>query len=175
MRVSLAVGLVLIVSGTAAADPDGRAPESRDEIKAHGPPRVYVAGGGAALFVDGETWVTWLGVDAGTPLAGPLWVTGRIGRAAVLVSGEEVDSNIHSTEVGAGLELRTCPWPWLACAAVGLSATTVIDDDGHVGIAAWPYLEGEIGLGAIALRAGLVGRFGREGGVGTSSSIVLRF
>jgi hypothetical protein len=160
------------MSATAVADPEG---ESSGTVQPEGPPRFYIAGGAEGVWVDSATMVGSYKLDGGMPVIGPLWARAHLARTTVFGDESNAEMDIHATELGGGLELRRCRWPWFVCGAVGVDAAAVIDDDGHLGTVLLPHLDGEIGLGNLALRLGLEGRFGREQGIGASTSIVVRF
>lgn len=181
MRSLIIAASLLAVGGTAFADDEAESPGGA--VEPASPPRYYIAGGVSAIASDGETMIGSYRLQAGKPIVGPLWVTAHLGRSVVFTGDEDPaldpalmdPGTAHTTEFGGGVELRRCRYPWFVCGAVGVNAAVVIDDHGEVTEALLPHLDGEIGMGNLALRLGLEGRYGRDSGVGASTAIVLRF
>ena len=179
-RSLIVAAALLAVGGTAFADDEAESPGA---IEPASPPRYYIAGGVSAIASDAETMIGSYRLQAGTPIVGPLWVTAHLGRSVVFRGDEDAEldpelmdpATAHTTELGGGVELRRCRYPWFVCGAVGVNAAIVIDDHGEVTEALLPHIDGEIGMGNLALRLGLEGRYGRDSGVGASTAIVLRF
>jgi hypothetical protein len=171
LRILVVAFPLLALAGTARADDDLAVPDHA----ANASPRYYIAGGVSGVSTDAATMLGSYRLAAGKPVIGPLWVTAHLARSVEIEPDVMDPGAAHATEVGGGMELRRCRFPWFVCGAVGVNAAFVIDDHGEVTPALLPHLDGEIGMGNLALRLGLEGRYGKDSGVGASTAIVLRF
>lgn len=170
LRILVIAAPLLALGGTAFADDDVEAPTTGDHV-----PRYYIAGGMAGVTTDDATMLGSYRLQAGKPVIGPLWVTAHLARSVEIEPDVMDPDAAHATELGGGMELRRCRFPWFVCGAVGVNAALVIDDHGDVTPALLPHVDGEIGVGNLALRLGLEARYGKDSGVGASTAIVLRF
>jgi len=185
-RLPSILGLLAALTGTAAADPvatEGEesppappaAPDAApaDDIPTTGRPHIYYALGTTTTLIDAETFLLGGQLEVGKPSKkwSSVWWKAHLARYALTDEDYKTDS---FTELGAGGELRRCRWPALTCGGIGVVLAGTIEDDGDLSGVLVPYIDGELGIGQLAIRLGLEGRVGKALGVGVSAGLVLR-